>query len=231
MLDKACFNKCIVFMDFMTFLFILSFQTFHTPSLGDEEFEIPPITPPPETESGLSLSEVDSPFPAMPEPPIPQRGPLIPQFPPQSLDLPSITISRNMMDQDGVPVNNGQPVVSSFTFNYHLYIKKCLYLPQLENREMLSSFVVRILAVAAPPDVLPKVRHAIYKYILLESTDIKSIQCLNEPFYSTIMSPSQFLYTSCCQHIWHSIWPCLQHRRYMITFSKCHDIMFLTVRI
>uniref|UniRef100_A0A8C9ZXT9 TOX high mobility group box family member 3 n=1 Tax=Sander lucioperca TaxID=283035 RepID=A0A8C9ZXT9_SANLU len=85
-------------------------KTFHTPSLGDEEFEIPPITPPPETESGLGLSEVDSPFPAMPEPPVPHRGLLIPQFPPQSLDLPSITISRNMMDQEGVSVNNGQPV-------------------------------------------------------------------------------------------------------------------------
>uniref|UniRef100_A0A7N8WQM6 TOX high mobility group box family member 3 n=1 Tax=Mastacembelus armatus TaxID=205130 RepID=A0A7N8WQM6_9TELE len=76
-------------------------DTFHTPSLGDEEFEIPPITPPPETEPGLGLSEVDSPFSAMPEPPAPHRGPLIPQFPPQSLDLPSITISRNMMDQEG----------------------------------------------------------------------------------------------------------------------------------
>ncbi|XP_054474569.1 TOX high mobility group box family member 3 [Anoplopoma fimbria] len=85
-------------------------QTFHTPSLGDEEFEIPPITPPPETESGMGLSDVDSPFPAMPEPPVPHRGLLIPQFPPQSLDLPSITISRNMMDQEGVSVNNGQPV-------------------------------------------------------------------------------------------------------------------------
>ncbi|KAF0043469.1 hypothetical protein F2P81_004806 [Scophthalmus maximus] len=84
--------------------------TFHTPSLGDEEFEIPPITPPPETESGLGLSDVDSPFSAMPEPPGPHRGPLIPQFPPQSLELPSITISRNMMDQEAMSVNNGQPV-------------------------------------------------------------------------------------------------------------------------
>lgn len=92
---------------------LLLFQTFHTPSLGDEEFEIPPITPPPEMESGLGLSDVDSPFPAMPEPPVPHRGPLIPQFPPQSLDLPSITISRNMMDQEGMSLNNGQPVVST----------------------------------------------------------------------------------------------------------------------
>lgn len=99
------------FHDF--FLLLLLSQTFHTPSLGDEEFEIPPITPPPETESGMGLSEVDSPYPVMPEPPVPHRGPLIPQFPPQSLDLPSITISRNMMDQEGMPVNNGQPVVST----------------------------------------------------------------------------------------------------------------------
>ncbi|XP_072236284.1 TOX high mobility group box family member 3 [Leuresthes tenuis] len=84
-------------------------DTFHTPSLGDEEFEIPPITPPPETESSLG-PEVDSPYPAMPQPQVPHRGHMIPQFPPQSLDLPSITISRNMMDQGGVSVNNGQPV-------------------------------------------------------------------------------------------------------------------------
>lgn len=119
MLDKARLSECVAFMYFMTFLFLPSFQTFHTPSLGDEEFEIPPITPPPETESGLGLSEVDSPFPAMPEPPGPHRGPLIPQFPPQSLDLPSITISRNMMDQEGMSVNNGQPVVSTAMHLYH----------------------------------------------------------------------------------------------------------------
>lgn len=96
-----------LFIHFTPFLL----QTFHTPSLGDEEFEIPPITPPPETESSLGVSEVDSPFPAMPEPPVLHRGALIPQFPPQSLDLPSITISRNMLDQDGMSVNGGQQVV------------------------------------------------------------------------------------------------------------------------
>lgn len=86
-------------------------DTFHTPSLGDEEFEIPPITPPPETESGMGLSDVDSPYPGMPEHPNHHhRGHLLPQFPPQSLDLPSITISRNAMEQEGLPGNNGQSV-------------------------------------------------------------------------------------------------------------------------
>lgn len=111
--DKTHLSKsCLILLDFMTLIFA-PLQTFHTPSLGDEEFEIPPITPPPETESGLGLSDVDSPFPAMQEPPVPHRGPIIPQFPPQSLDLPSITISRNMMEQEGMSVNNSQPVVST----------------------------------------------------------------------------------------------------------------------
>lgn len=89
-------------------IFSTPLQTFHTPSLGDEEFEIPPITPPPETEPGMGLSEGDTPFPNLPEPPPPQRGNFTPQFPPQSLELPSITISRNLMNQDGGPL----PVVS-----------------------------------------------------------------------------------------------------------------------
>ncbi|XP_066513045.1 TOX high mobility group box family member 3-like [Hoplias malabaricus] len=85
-------------------------DTFHTPNLGDEEFEIPPITPPPETESGLGMQEGGSPFPVLPEHANAQRGPFTPQFPPQSLELPSITISRNLMEQEGVAINNGIPV-------------------------------------------------------------------------------------------------------------------------
>ncbi|XP_061102543.1 TOX high mobility group box family member 3-like [Conger conger] len=81
-------------------------HTFHTPSLGDEEFEIPPITPPPEVEG--------SPFPGLLDPPSPQEGPFTPQFPPQSLELPSITIPRNRGDQEdpllrsSLPMNIGQ---------------------------------------------------------------------------------------------------------------------------
>lgn len=110
MLDKGHLSESFPFLYFINPSSFL--QTFHTPSLGDEEFEIPPITPPPETEPGLG-PEVDSPFPHMPEPPALHRGHMIPQFPPQSLDLPSITISRNMLDQEGMSVNTGHPVVSS----------------------------------------------------------------------------------------------------------------------
>uniref|UniRef100_A0A803SLH1 Uncharacterized protein n=1 Tax=Anolis carolinensis TaxID=28377 RepID=A0A803SLH1_ANOCA len=38
-------------------------QTFHTPSLGDEEFEIPPITPPPELDpTSLGMADILLPF-------------------------------------------------------------------------------------------------------------------------------------------------------------------------
>ncbi|XP_029108097.1 TOX high mobility group box family member 3-like isoform X2 [Scleropages formosus] len=84
-------------------------DTFHTPSLGDEEFEIPPITPPPETELGLGLPEAESAFPGLQEAPSTQRGHLTPQFPPQSLELPSITISRNLLEQEGTGLNASLP--------------------------------------------------------------------------------------------------------------------------
>ncbi|XP_040266095.1 TOX high mobility group box family member 3 isoform X2 [Bufo bufo] len=82
-------------------------QTFHTPSLGDEEFEIPPITPPPETDPSLGMSDVLLPFQVMGEALAAQGNEFTPQFPPQSLDLPSITISRNPVDQEGVLHSNG----------------------------------------------------------------------------------------------------------------------------
>ncbi|XP_064191879.1 TOX high mobility group box family member 3-like isoform X2 [Anguilla rostrata] len=87
-------------------------DTFHTPSLGDEEFEIPPITPPPEAETGLGMSDTGSPFSGLPEPQSSQRGRFTPQFPPQSLELPSITISRNLADQEGPVLSSGLPMVS-----------------------------------------------------------------------------------------------------------------------
>ncbi|MFT7798566.1 TOX high mobility group box family member 3 [Arapaima gigas] len=90
-------------------------QTFHTPSLGDEEFEIPPITPPPETDPVFGTSEASTPFPGLADPLQTQRGQFAPQFPPQSLDLPYITISRSLAEQEGSVHNNGQSLVSTAT--------------------------------------------------------------------------------------------------------------------
>lgn len=46
----------------------------------------------------------------------------------------------------------------------------------------------------------------------------------------TVTSPSEFSYTSCCIQGQMLRQMCWQHRKYMITFCKCHDIMLLTVR-
>ncbi|XP_020655691.3 TOX high mobility group box family member 3 isoform X1 [Pogona vitticeps] len=83
-------------------------QTFHTPSLGDEEFEIPPITPPPELDpTNLGMADLLLPFQGLSDQMGAQGNEFTPQFPPQSLDLPSITISRNLVEQDSIIQSNG----------------------------------------------------------------------------------------------------------------------------
>ncbi|XP_034282385.1 TOX high mobility group box family member 3 isoform X1 [Pantherophis guttatus] len=83
-------------------------QTFHTPSLGDEEFEIPPITPPPELDpTNLGMADILLPFQGLSDQLGAQGSEFTPQFPPQSLDLPSITVSRNLVEQDGIIQSNG----------------------------------------------------------------------------------------------------------------------------
>ncbi|XP_060644122.2 TOX high mobility group box family member 3 [Anolis sagrei] len=91
-------------------------QTFHTPSLGDEEFEIPPITPPPELDpTSLGMADILLPFQGLSDQLAAQGNEFTPQFPPQSLDLPSITISRNLVEQDGVIQSNGLHMDHSHT--------------------------------------------------------------------------------------------------------------------
>ncbi|XP_060041538.1 TOX high mobility group box family member 3 isoform X2 [Erinaceus europaeus] len=87
--------------------FFAASETFHTPSLGDEEFEIPPITPPPESDPALGMPDVLLPFQGLTDQLPSQGSEFTPQFPPQSLDLPSITISRNLLEQDGVLHSSG----------------------------------------------------------------------------------------------------------------------------
>nr|XP_009507469.1 PREDICTED: TOX high mobility group box family member 3 [Phalacrocorax carbo] len=95
--------------------FLAANETFHTPSLGDEEFEIPPITPPPESDPALGMADILLPFQGVGDQLPAQGNEFTPQFPPQSLDLPSITISRNLVEQDSVIHSNGLHMDQSHT--------------------------------------------------------------------------------------------------------------------
>uniref|UniRef100_UPI00358ECE17 TOX high mobility group box family member 3-like isoform X2 n=1 Tax=Myxine glutinosa TaxID=7769 RepID=UPI00358ECE17 len=80
-------------------------KTFHTPSLGDEEFEIPPINPHHEIgPTSLPMNEHIVRYPTVEDTLSHQRGQFAPQFPPQNLDLPAITISRGMVEAMGPPM-------------------------------------------------------------------------------------------------------------------------------
>ncbi|XP_066289944.1 TOX high mobility group box family member 3-like isoform X2 [Branchiostoma lanceolatum] len=69
--------------------FSLATETFHTPSFGDEEFQIPPITPPPACESDMvgTVRTYNEPTP---------------QFPPQNLDIPPITLADALHMEEGM---------------------------------------------------------------------------------------------------------------------------------
>ncbi|KAM6222638.1 TOX high mobility group box family member 3 isoform 2-T2 [Rhynchocyon petersi] len=95
--------------------FFAASETFHTPSLGDEEFEIPPITPPPESDPALGMPDVLLPFQGLSDTLPSQGSEFTPQFPPQSLDLPSITISGNPVEQGGVLHSSGLHMDQSHT--------------------------------------------------------------------------------------------------------------------
>ncbi|XP_075044966.1 TOX high mobility group box family member 3 [Mixophyes fleayi] len=120
------------------------FKTFHTPSLGDEEFEIPPITPPPETDPALGMTDVLLPFQVMSEALAAQGGEFTPQFPPQSLDLPSITISRNLVDQEGMLHSNGltmdqrQAQMSQYRQDHSLIMRSLVHMSDVARAGIMS---------------------------------------------------------------------------------------------
>lgn len=59
------------------------------------------------------MPDVLLPFQALSDPAPSQGSDFTPQFPPQSLDLPSITISRNLVEQDGVLHSSGLHMVGA----------------------------------------------------------------------------------------------------------------------
>uniref|UniRef100_H3AXI4 TOX high mobility group box family member 3 n=1 Tax=Latimeria chalumnae TaxID=7897 RepID=H3AXI4_LATCH len=123
--------------------FLTANETFHTPSLGDEEFEIPPITPPPESDPALGTTEVVSLFQGLADS-LPTHGnEFAPQFPPQSLDLPSITISRNLLEQenalhhDGLSVNPDPTRVSQFQHNPSVIMRSVVHMTDIASAGMM----------------------------------------------------------------------------------------------
>ncbi|XP_018427574.1 PREDICTED: TOX high mobility group box family member 3 isoform X2 [Nanorana parkeri] len=125
--------------------FLAANETFHTPSLGDEEFEIPPITPPPETDPTLNMTDVLLPFQVMGEALTVQGSGFTPQFPPQSLDLPSITISRNIAEQEGALHSNGltmdqrQAQMSQYRQDHSLIMRSLVHMSDVARAGMMSA--------------------------------------------------------------------------------------------
>ncbi|XP_018419698.1 PREDICTED: thymocyte selection-associated high mobility group box protein TOX [Nanorana parkeri] len=85
-------------------------QSYPGHSLENEDFNIPPITPPSLPEHPLmSLSEAESGYHSLCHP-MNQNGLL--QFHPQNMDLPAITVS-NMLGQDGSLISNSLSVMQN----------------------------------------------------------------------------------------------------------------------
>ncbi|XP_060680065.1 thymocyte selection-associated high mobility group box protein TOX isoform X3 [Hemiscyllium ocellatum] len=78
-------------------------QSYPVPNIGDEDLDIPPITPPTMPDhSLLHLADAESSYHSICHS-MPQNGLL--QFNPQNMNLPAITVS-NMLNQDGALLSN-----------------------------------------------------------------------------------------------------------------------------
>ncbi|XP_048464462.1 TOX high mobility group box family member 2 [Rhincodon typus] len=84
-------------------------QSFAGQGLGDEDYEIPPITPPNLGDpSFLHLMDPHASYHSLCHS-VPPNG-LLPQYPYQGMDLPAIMVS-NMLGQDGHPLSNQLPMM------------------------------------------------------------------------------------------------------------------------
>ncbi|XP_030061004.1 TOX high mobility group box family member 3 [Microcaecilia unicolor] len=125
--------------------FLAANETFHTPNLGDEEFEIPPITPPPESDLTLGMADVLLPFQGLGDPLPIQGNEFTPQFPPQNLDLPSITISRNIVEPEGIIHSNGltmdprQTQISQYCQDQSLIMRSIVHMTDAARTGIMPS--------------------------------------------------------------------------------------------
>lgn len=105
-------------MQFLLFPLILfpvfPLQTFHTPSLGDEEFEIPPISL--DSDPSLAVSDVVGHFDDLADPSSSQDGSFSAQYGVQTLDMP-VGMTHGLMEQGGGLLSGGLTMVRGKTFS------------------------------------------------------------------------------------------------------------------
>ncbi|XP_033855135.1 thymocyte selection-associated high mobility group box protein TOX-like isoform X2 [Acipenser ruthenus] len=115
--------------------FVPASQSYPVPSLGDEDFNIPPITPPTLPEHSLvHMPETESRGYHSLCPPMSQNG-LLP-FHPQNMDLPAITVS-NMLSQDGAlrshPLSVMQEMANTETSRYNAHPQMEALRPRIQS--------------------------------------------------------------------------------------------------
>uniref|UniRef100_A0A6I8N9P9 TOX high mobility group box family member 4 n=1 Tax=Ornithorhynchus anatinus TaxID=9258 RepID=A0A6I8N9P9_ORNAN len=84
--------------------FLSGAETFHTPSLGDEEFEIPPISL--DSDPSLAVSDVVGHFDDLGDPTASQDGSFSAQYGVQALDMP-VGMTHGLMEQGGGLLSGG----------------------------------------------------------------------------------------------------------------------------
>lgn len=99
--EITCSNLSVLFL-------CLNQQSYAVPSLGDEDFNIPPITPPEHMLAHLPESEYHTLCP-----PVSQNG--LHPFHLQGMDLTGMSVP-NMLGQDGGLLTNSLSVVSTCVF-------------------------------------------------------------------------------------------------------------------
>ncbi|XP_038597167.1 TOX high mobility group box family member 4 isoform X2 [Tachyglossus aculeatus] len=84
--------------------FLSGAETFHTPSLGDEEFEIPPISL--DSDPSLAVADVVGHFDDLGDPTASQDGSFSAQYGVQALDMP-VGMTHGLMEQGGGLLSGG----------------------------------------------------------------------------------------------------------------------------
>lgn len=134
-----CFSKCLK----RVFIFLFNFvQTFHTPSLGDEEFEIPSISL--DSDPSLAVTDVVGHFDDLGDATTVQEEAFAAQYGVQTLDMP-VEMSHEVIEQSGGLLGAGLTMVN---------IQSCNMLVTLQNKNRVFDsflFICRIWIIPLLP--------------------------------------------------------------------------------